>query len=312
MTLGRIDTKYYKKIHPDLAMLSEAELVDHYRKYGMAEGRLACPEGVREGFIALIPRTGPVLEIGPFASPALSGAHVRYADVLTTDELRSRARALGLNAELCPEINYALPTLDLSAIQEKFAAVISSHCIEHQPDIVRHLQDVERILAPNAWYFVIVPDKRYCFDHFLPESTIADVVSAHFRKACVHDVGSVVEHWALTTHNDSSRHWEGNHGRPNIEATIEPLKQAIAECRANPERYIDVHAWQFTPASFHQVINLIADLGWTSLRPIVAFPTVRPRNEFCAVLGRPETPADAAEASAVDAMARIEFTTDPR
>ena len=114
----------------------------------------------------------------------------------------------------------------------------------------------------------------------------------------MHHVGSVIEHWALTTHNDSSRHWEGDHGQPNIESTTESLEHAIAECRADPERYIDVHAWQFTPASFYQVIDLIAGLGWIRLRPIMVFPTVRPRNEFCAVLATSETPVDTVEASA--------------
>ena len=288
MSIGRVDLQFYRDSHPDLAELSDHQLLDHYRGYGIAEGRLACPEGVREGFVRLIPSDGPVLEIGPFANPLLRGPNVRYADVLSTDELRARARSLGLDPEMCPDIDYALPTLDLSAIGERFVAVVSCHCIEHQPDLVRHLQDVATLLLPGARYYVIVPDKRYCFDHFLAESTIADVVRAHLRKDCIHHVGSVIEHWALTTHNDSSRHWMGDHGRPHIDSTTEPLERAIAECAANPERYLDVHAWKFTPDSFHRVVDLIAELGWSTFRPFIVFPTVRPRNEFCVVLGTPD------------------------
>ncbi|HEY9345863.1 MAG TPA: methyltransferase domain-containing protein [Inquilinus sp.] len=280
-----IDVRFYQKQPPDLAHLNAQEARHHYASYGIREGRLARPDGVREGFLTLVPTDKPVLEIGPFANPAVRGDNVRYADVLTTGQLRARAIEIGYDPNGCPEIHYPLPTLDLGTISERFAAVISSHNIEHQPDLVRHLQAVERLLRPGGRYFLLVPDKRYCFDHFLPETTIADVMSAYMCRPKVHDIRSVIEHWALTTHNDPARHWDGDHGRPHIETTLEPLKRAISTYESNPEQYVDVHAWQFTPQSFEYLFNLIADLGLTRLRPQVVHPTVHLRNEFCAVLG---------------------------
>lgn len=285
MRIGRVDPSFYRNLYPDLMHLSDAQLVEHYYNYGIAEGRLACPEGVRDGFIDLIPRDRLVLEIGPFANPALRGANVRYADVLSTEQLKERALQHGLQPDSCPEIHYVLPDLDLAKIPEKFDTIISSHCIEHQPDLVRHLHAIEELLSPGGRYFVIVPDRRFCFDHFIPESSIADVVSAHLRKPRVHDVGSVIEHWALTTHNDTHRHWQGDHGRQHIEESLAPLEGAIREYQADPSKYIDVHAWQFIPYSFYKIIDLLGRMGWILLKPIVVFPTVRPRNEFCAVLG---------------------------
>lgn len=291
MIVGRVDTGFYRRSYPDLAGFTDAELVQHYTRYGMAEGRLACPEGVREGFLELVPHDGLVLEIGPFSDPVLRGPHIRYADVLSTAQLRERARSVGRDPAGCPEIDYVLPTFDLGSIGERFAAVVSCHCIEHQPDLVRHLEEVASMLDPGGRYFVIVPDKRYCFDHFLAESTIADVAAAHLREQRLHGVASVIEHWALTTHNDSARHWAGDHGRPRIDDTIDPVERAIATCTADPDRYIDVHAWQFTPSSFHRLINLLADRRWIGFRPSAVHSTVRPRNEFCAVLsGEPSSP----------------------
>lgn len=280
-----IDLDFYRKQYPDLACLNDQEARHHYVSYGIREGRLARPDGVREGFIALVPRDKSVLEIGPFASPAVRGKNVRYADVLTTEQLRARAVEIGLDPSGCPEIHYPLPTLDLGAISERFTAIVSSHNIEHQPDLIRHLQAVERLLHPGGRYFLLVPDKRYCFDHFLPETTIADILTAYMRKPKVHDIGSIIEHWALTTHNDSDRHWRGDHGRPHIETTLEPLRRAISKYESNPEHYVDVHAWQFIPESFDRLLSLIAELGYTRLRPQVVYPTVHGRNEFCAMLG---------------------------
>jgi SAM-dependent methyltransferase len=279
------DVAFYRGRHPELAMLTDAEAASHYLTYGIAEGRQGHPSGVRPTFTTLVPAEDPVLEIGPFANPTIKGPNVRYADVLDTDQLRARAVEIGIDPEGCPHIYYPLPTLDLGTINERFAAVVSSHNIEHQPDLIRHLQAIEKLLEPGGRYFLLVPDKRYCFDHFLPETSIADVMSAYMRKPTFHDIGSVIEHWALTTHNDPGRHWLGDHGRPHLDQTRAPLERAISECSVLPQRYIDVHAWQFTPQSFAQLFGVIADLGLSKLRPLAVYPTLHNSQEFCAILG---------------------------
>jgi hypothetical protein len=282
---SRFDASFYTTHNSDLAGFSAEQARDHYIAHGFQEGRASCAEALREYFVDLIPKHEPVLEIGPFDTPVVRGNNVKYADVLSTDELRARAAVHGRNPETCPTIHYPIGGFLLDSIPEKFSAIVSSHTIEHQPDLVRHLQAVERRLLPDGKYFVIIPDKRYCFDHFISESTIADVMTAYFRELKVHDVGSIIEHRSLVTHNDPSLHWAGQHGRPVIEGGLAGVKAAIAEYEANPDAYIDVHAWQFTSAGFGTLIANLADLGYTKLRPINVFHTPRPRLEFCAILG---------------------------
>ena len=109
------------------------------------------------------------MEIGPFGQPVdFTGEHVRYADALSTEDLRSIAAVNGMDPARCPPIHYVVTEAPLEAIPECFATVFSSHCIEHQPDLVQHLQAVGELLEPGGSYFLIVPDKRYCFDHFRP------------------------------------------------------------------------------------------------------------------------------------------------
>ena len=279
------DARFYRSAYVDLGSFPDDVLLAHFIAHGIDEGRQGCREGTREGFASLLSTGKPVLEIGPFANPILRGPNVRYADALTTEQLRDRAAELGLDPKGCPTISY--PTLDLRTIRDKFHAVLSCHCIEHQPDLVRHLQAVEGLLEPGGSYFLIIPDKRFCFDHFLPASTIADVMTAYARQSKVHDLGKVIEHWAMTTHNDSIRHWNGDHGAPPIMASRDQVRRAIAAHEVRPDAYIDVHAWQFTPRSFRTLVRIIAELGLSRLELTSVYPTVRPRNEFCAVLSLP-------------------------
>jgi SAM-dependent methyltransferase len=278
------DPAYYRLANPDLRHMTDQQLLDHFRQYGESEGRAASAAAKREHFLELIPRGQPLLEIGPWYKPAIVGPHVRYCDVFSRDELMKRAADLGGNPESCPEIHYVLKTGDLSAIPDRFSAVFSSHSIEHQPDLVRHLQAVGNLLLDGGCYFLIVPDKRYCFDHFIAESTIADVLDTHLRKVRRHEPRRILEYRLLRTHNDSLRHWQGDHERPLIEGDPALLERAIQEASIYDQTYIDTHAWRFTPVNFSALTETIFRLGLSGLKPIRVYNTPHGRNEFTAIL----------------------------
>jgi SAM-dependent methyltransferase len=237
----------------------------------------------RNAFVGLIPLTNSVLEIGPFAQPVLRGPHVRYVDVLSTEDLRKRARALGMDETKVPNIGWVSNGSDLSVVNDTFDAVVSSHAIEHQPDFVGHLNQVADLLKPNGSYYLLVPDHRYCFDHFLTTSTVAQVLGAHLENRTVHSLSSVVEHRALTTHNDPARHWAGDHGDHN-ENRASRIASAIQEISDANGAYIDVHAWYFTPRSFREVITDLSATKHISFSVQRMFPTRPNSNEFWAIL----------------------------
>lgn len=275
------DAAHYLAANPDLDLTAEAA-ADHYARIGRAEGRVASPLALRENLIALIADGRPVLEIGPFCDPLLRGPNIAYLDILDADQLRARATAIGRNPDRCPEqIDYVG---GLEQVDRRFDAVISSHAIEHQPDLVHHLQQVERILAPDGLFCLIIPDKRYCFDHHIAESTIADVLQAHHEQRRLHTLSSVLEHVALTTHNDPHRHWAGDHG-PAIPAD-QPrrLQRVMRDYGVSAGRYIDVHAWYFTPDRFRTIIEALGALDLTGFEIAGVYDPARDRNEFCAVL----------------------------
>ena len=86
----------------------------------------------------------------------------------------------------------------------------------------------------------------------------------------------------MTTHNDALRHWRGDHG----ERRIDPHNLAIAlsEFDASDGGYIDVHAWQFTPSSFRELIIDLNGIGVCGLHIDAVHDTPFGSLEFCAIL----------------------------
>lgn len=265
--------------------MDDTTLEDHYAQHGKKEGRQSCPVRNRFDFIKLLNEIRPALEIGAFDAPLLEQTHVKHFDVLDQAALRKRASELNRNAQTVPYIDFFSTKADLSVVAEKFKLIISSHAIEHTPDLVRHLLDVEKILTHDGVYALMIPDCRYCFDHFISPTTIAEILQAHVEKRKVHTLASVIEHRALTTHNDPARHWRKDHGVPSGTDT-DRLAASIQEWQNSNGGYVDVHAWQFTPDSFALNIALLRKIDLISLKPLRVYQTVHGANEFLAVLSR--------------------------
>lgn len=274
------DVDHYRQGYDDLKGLSVEEAREHYEAQGRAEGRVAAAFALRENLLAAVGPECSVLEIGPFCRPLLTGPNVRYLDVLNARQLRARAEKLNMDPAGCPEVIHYVGGLE--QVPEMFDVVVSSHAVEHQPDLVRHLREIERILKPDGAFLLVIPDKRYCFDHFMAESSIADVLQAYRERRRVHSLASVIEHGALTTHNDSGRHWRGDHGDPR-QSRAERIRAAIERHDASAGGYVDVHAWYFTPGSFRDIVENLGALGLTGLEAAVYDPAYG-RNEFCAIL----------------------------
>ena len=227
-----------------------------------------------------------VLEIGPFCSPTIVGERVDYADHLSTEELRSRAVELGMDPSGVPEVKHVLRDGTLAGIEEKYDVVFSSHNLEHQPDLITHFNDVRSILNPGGRFCLIVPNAHYCFDANLPLSKISDVVNAFHEGRRQHTLAAVIDHRALTTHNDSGVHWEErlNGDRPYQPIDTDRVAAALREFAAAQGSYIDVHGWQFDPLSLSDIVNCLIDLRLITFSSVQCNGPVRGTNEFTITL----------------------------
>lgn len=201
-----------------------------------------------------------ILEIGPLNRPLVSTAQTKYFDLLPTDELKKKAILEGLNPNTVPTISYSDKQGNLGVIHDRFDNLVSAHVIEHQPDLIAHLISCSNLLSNGKGrYWLVIPDKRYCFDAFLPESSLLEIFRAYKEKVTKPTIWKVIEHRALTTHNDPVLHWKSQAGIRNFEIK-ERFRAAEAEYRNANGKYIDVHCWQFTPESFSNIIDALCKL----------------------------------------------------
>lgn len=279
-----IDPATYRATDPALADFDDEAAIAHYRAHGRDKGVVASPLALRENLLAFIDDDISILEIGPFWRPLKRGPTVEYLDVLDAAALRERAARTHGNPAGVPDLIHHVGGLE--QVDCRYDAVVSSHAIEHQPDLVRHLQQIERILNPGGGYFLLVPDRRYCFDHFIADSSVADVIEAYHEKRTAHPLKSLIEHRALTTHNAPLRHWQGDHGNPQrnrparIQAALDEYDRAAGD-------YVDVHAWYFTPPTFRSMMTDLREIGLIGLDIAGLYHPAYGRNEFCAILKRP-------------------------
>ena len=252
----------------DLQGFTSDQLSQHWKQHGLKEGRRASSIRDRQSLLAFLAELPleSALEIGCFDQPSLDhlrgkGIVTHYADYLGEADLKARAEKLpGRNPSTVPPIEYILSD-GYAQIERKYDIVVSHHCIEHQPDILSHLLCVANILAPKGLYIASIPDKRFCFDHFLPASSLIDVLTAFYEKRTKPSFRSVLEHRCFIVEDYTSTLdpiWNTGHGRTSREG----YDAAFQEFMISP--YVDVHTFQFTAFTFK---NIVSQLRYYSYLP---------------------------------------------
>jgi hypothetical protein len=281
------DGDIYSQLHADLrnAGFDEQAMELHYRTFGVNEGRRSSEINTRKDFLNLIPEMASVLEIMPGYSPVMSGENVKFFDLQTRDELVSDAQALYVQTATIPEIDYVSAEGNLDVVSEKFAVVVSSHNIGRQPNLIRHLQQVEALLASDGHLFCIVPDKRYTYDYFNPESTISSVLARYINENNTVITNDLLKATIMRTHSDTARHWMGSHGNQyfDLENRFSELsrKYDAGGLLANDR---NVQKTIFSPESFYKIIELLNELKLTAMKVVRMYPTLVGRSEFFVIL----------------------------
>ncbi|MEB3166808.1 MAG: methyltransferase domain-containing protein [Cyanobacteriota bacterium] len=280
----------YQSLNDDLRCFKTVEqLLNHYREFGYDEGRTCSDVSSREALMATISEADRVLEIGAFATPLTS--HLQTADhfdVLDRQQLVARAEGLGFPTHLIPEIRYVDPKGDLEIVPRGiYNVIVSCHVIEHQPCLIRHLNQVFDLLPVGGRYLLVVPDKRYIFDHPLPLTRLSEVIDAYLHRRQRHTLTAVIDEYYASGHNDWVRHWAGDHAHDPKD--FSRVREAIAAFEQGD--YVDVHAWRFTPRSLAALLNDLIRLEVFNT-PFEGriHPTLRNTHEFFVVLTKGAAP----------------------
>ena len=136
---------------------------------------------------------GKHLEIGPYFNPVLKGSNVSYFDVVDRSGLIKKAVVDNVDQSNIPEkIHYVEQYGDMSVINDKFQLVFSSHNIEHQVNLVRHFNQIAKLLAKGGKFYLAIPDKRYCFDHFIAVTPVSEVLAIHYQNPNHHSLQTIL------------------------------------------------------------------------------------------------------------------------
>lgn len=251
-----------------------------------------------------------ILEVGGGYNPRFTKSagytRVFHLDHGSTAELRAKYGADPTVAHLAGNIQHVdfiyqgQPLETLVPPDLRFDVIYSSHCLEHQVDLIGHLQSLEKLLKPGGRLIEIIPDLRRCFDLLRFPTVTGDVLMPHLRPAPVHQGKQVFDSVA--------RELTCNVGRLPTDLELQNarfaqgLRSALDATRAaepSGVSYADRHAWTFTPESFRLLMIELRLLGLTRLRP--TFVSAPYGNQFCAVLQAdpgPLTPAAEAQLEA--------------
>lgn len=208
------------------------------------------------------------IEIGALCRPVVqrSDGRILYSDYLSADELRERYRD-DSSVDLDRIVDVDIVTRDKSLLEayefpEKPDYILASHVIEHVPDLVGWLDTLRAVLKPNGQVRLVVPDRRYTFDHLRSETRLCDVATAHLMKAKAPLPHSIIDHTYNMAKVDALDAWNGSIDAEKLVKYHAP-ETVLHFARDALENggYHDVHCWTFTPLSFAVLFEQMATLG---------------------------------------------------
>jgi predicted SAM-dependent methyltransferase len=232
------------------------------------------PEPTREEkILQKIRRDMKILEIGGSFSPVLArsdGWDVFSLDHLGADELRAKyADDPVVDVSRIQTVDFICRdgSLDAAIGPEHagtFDAIIASHVIEHFPDLIAFFISAGRILKPNGFLSLVVPDKRFCFDYFQPVLLTGDVLEAHAEGRTRHSKKSLFNATAYTVKAGDRIAWT-QEPIENLSCVSGDVRHAYQQFRTyrggGSDPYIDFHGWYFTPSSFRLICLELAHIG---------------------------------------------------
>jgi hypothetical protein len=244
---------------------------------------------------------GTGLEIGPHIDPLFrrsKGDNVVYLETRSASQLRQLCTKQGKDPQRVEEIDYIFSgqkTLKGLIADRTFPWVVSSHVIEHIPDFVGHLQEIQEILEPGGAYHAIIPDKALCFDCLRPHSTLGEVLEKHLTACKSAPLRTVIDdiRYSVRPRGVSVGGWTAAQAKTSSLAPARPqrhrqLLDILKRPAANYPNWKG-HYWRFTPHSFlHLAIDLF-DLGLLKLAPVDICPTGN--MDFIATLSTTPPPA---------------------
>jgi hypothetical protein len=292
----------YRNMNIQLKDFSGDQLLEHYNFYGKHEGLICSKITNRHDFFNLINKKDDILEIGPLCFPLIDSPSVKTLDYFTQEELKENYKDdVNVNIDNIVKVDYCVRGINYTdVINVRFDVCISSHNIEHTPCMITFLQNISSILKTGGYFFLAIPDYRYCFDRFKKPSDIFGVLNKYYTKIDKPQAEQILEDTYFAAHNNSVDHW-GSFSKmySNIFVNINEYETFIYSKKddiiknmdnikkiidTNNQKYIDTHCWKLTPFTFSYILDILIKTKIIDLSIERVYKTINKSNEFYAIL----------------------------
>nr|WP_255733298.1 methyltransferase domain-containing protein [Ruegeria sp. Ofav3-42] len=213
-----------------------------------------------------------------------SEEEVYFADYFSQSESINRHQNNSAhNSSLIVEVDFILRDRALSeAVTIMPDLIIANHVLEHLPNPIHWLQDLEKIAASSAHLFLSLPDRSHTFDYFKPLSDAVDWLRCHDRAQEMPDKYQIIRQIYYHCDLNHARSWAGD--LPDDHLYRMPMEDAISRAEDLARRYTDVHCSVFTCDSFCRIVGDLQHLiPW---RVVHAEDTMPGENEFRVLMER--------------------------
>jgi SAM-dependent methyltransferase len=240
------------------------------------------------------------LEIGALHAPMVrrEDGPVRYVDYAHAETLRANFRHPDGNAADIVDVDIVWGERPLrDCLDEPVDYVLASHVIEHVPDLIGWLLELHAALKPGGILGLAVPDRRNTFDVRRPVSTPGEMVEAWLSQYRRPSMRQVFDAAALSKDTPEPEDWrpgESVGGLPGEVARRLPLALDLVRGMIAEQRYVDVHCWVFTAASFLDTAEALFRMHCFPYAVDGFYPTEPGSIEFQVRLRTVEDPADPA------------------
>lgn len=231
------------------------------------------------------------VEIGPLYRPIVAKAdgNIFYVDHANTEALRKKYAAdPSVNVSDIVDVDavWGKGTLRECLYIDKADYCIASHVIEHVPDLISWLEEIESILTPLGSLRLVVPDRRFTFDYLRRESRLCDIVNAYVLKARTPLPIAILDHFISVRQVDTQDAWKR---LLPVDLPLVPGHDlfggiGLARDQIANGTYHDVHCWVFTPHSFAQLFAELTAAGLVHFACERLYDTERGELEFIVVL----------------------------
>jgi len=177
-----------------------------------------------------------VLEIGAFTAPTVAPveANVKFLDCFTTAELAEKVRQSGGDPGLVVNVDYVCRhDRYTEAVKDTFDLIVANHVFEHVDHSIRWLQMIRTMLRDDGLLFLVLPDKKYSFDKFRPDTPVSHILFEYL--ADNQDV-STIHNFETALYYDLE--YIGKANDPREKLNVERLKQAIASSHPGVHRHV--------------------------------------------------------------------------